>query len=143
MKAPAALTDGEVGAELSKAKTDAGQAFSDAHEGLQDVISAPLASDSDKGAAKVVQAELPVAAPVDKEEVVKVDREALAGVDLEGAVVVLEALAALEKDHEFLLQGDVFTEDVISTWVWYKRDKEVDALRLRPHPYEFALYFDV
>jgi glutamine synthetase len=54
-----------------------------------------------------------------------------------------EALAALEKDHEFLLQGDVFTEDVISTWVWYKRDKEVDTLRLRPHPYEFALYFDV
>src|SRR5881275_693067 len=54
-----------------------------------------------------------------------------------------EALAALEKDHEFLLQGDVFTRDVISTWIWYKREKEVDAIRLRPHPYEFALYFDI
>jgi glutamine synthetase len=54
-----------------------------------------------------------------------------------------EALACLEKDHEFLLQGDVFTDDVISTWIWYKRDKEVDAIRLRPHPWEFYLYYDV
>jgi len=54
-----------------------------------------------------------------------------------------EALTNLEKDHEFLLQGDVFTPDVISTWIWYKRDKEVDAIRLRPHPYEFALYYDI
>jgi glutamine synthetase len=54
-----------------------------------------------------------------------------------------ESLAALEKDHEFLLQGDVFTRDVISTWIWYKREKEVDAIRLRPHPYEFMLYFDI
>jgi glutamine synthetase len=54
-----------------------------------------------------------------------------------------EALRHLAKDHEFLLQGDVFTEDVIDTWMWYKRDKEVDAIRLRPHPYEFAMYFDI
>jgi glutamine synthetase len=54
-----------------------------------------------------------------------------------------EALDNLEKDHEYLLQGDVFTPDVISTWIWYKREKEVDAIRLRPHPYEFALYFDI
>lgn len=54
-----------------------------------------------------------------------------------------EALKHLENDHEFLLQGDVFTDDVISTWIWYKREKEVDAIRLRPHPYEFALYFDI
>jgi glutamine synthetase len=54
-----------------------------------------------------------------------------------------EALGALERDHQFLLQSDVFTEDVISTWIWYKREKEVDAIRLRPHPYEFALYFDI
>jgi len=53
-----------------------------------------------------------------------------------------EALIALEKDHEFLLQGGVFTEDVIDTWVKFKRKEEVEALRLRPHPYEFALYFD-
>jgi glutamine synthetase len=54
-----------------------------------------------------------------------------------------EALDALEKDHEFLLKGDVFTPDVIETWVEYKRLKEVDAVRLRPHPYEFMLYFDI
>src|SRR5262249_24887483 len=52
-----------------------------------------------------------------------------------------EALAALEQDHEFLLQGDVFTRDVISTWVGYRREEE--AVRLRPHPYEFMLYFDI
>jgi glutamine synthetase len=53
------------------------------------------------------------------------------------------ALDELEKNHEFLLKGDVFTEDVIETWIKYKREKEVDAMRLRPHPYEFALYFDI
>ena len=53
------------------------------------------------------------------------------------------ALACLDADKEFLLQGEVFTPDVISTWIWYKREKEVDAIRLRPHPYEFALYFDI
>ncbi len=54
-----------------------------------------------------------------------------------------EALDALEADHEFLLKGDVFTPDVISTWIWYKRKKEADAVRLRPHPYEFCLYYDI
>ena len=53
-----------------------------------------------------------------------------------------EVLDALEKDHEFLLRGDVFTPDVISTWLEYKRTREVDAVRIRPHPYEFYLYFD-
>ena len=53
-----------------------------------------------------------------------------------------EALAALRKDHEYLLRGDVFTADVIDTWIWYKTENEVDALRLRPHPYEFCLYYD-
>jgi len=54
-----------------------------------------------------------------------------------------EALAALEKDHDFLLKGDVFTEDVIETWVNYKMENEVKALDLRPHPWEFALYYDI
>ncbi len=54
-----------------------------------------------------------------------------------------EALNCLEKDNEFLLQGGVFTDDVISTWIWYKREREVDAMRLRPHPYEFYLYYDM
>lgn len=52
------------------------------------------------------------------------------------------ALNALEEDHAFLTQGDVFTQDVINTWLDYKRSRECDALRLRPHPYEFMLYFD-
>jgi glutamine synthetase len=54
-----------------------------------------------------------------------------------------EALNHLEEDHEFLLRGDVFTEDIIETWLSYKRTKEVDAIRLRPHPYEFHLYYDL
>jgi len=54
-----------------------------------------------------------------------------------------EALQALRNDHDFLLRGDVFTEDVIDTWIWYKQTKEVQALRERPHPWEFATYFDV
>lgn len=54
-----------------------------------------------------------------------------------------DALVELEKDHEFLLAGDVFTADTIRAWVEYKREKEVDQLRLRPHPYEFALYYDI
>jgi glutamine synthetase len=53
-----------------------------------------------------------------------------------------EALDALEEDHEFLLKGDVFTQDVIDTWLEYKRENEVDEMRLRPHPYEFFLYYD-
>jgi glutamine synthetase len=52
------------------------------------------------------------------------------------------ALDALEADHAFLLEGDVFGEELIRTWIDYKRENEVDAVRLRPHPAEFALYFD-
>ncbi len=53
------------------------------------------------------------------------------------------ALTALEKDHQFLTKGDVFTEELLETYIDYKRAKEVDAIRLRPHPYEFALYYDI
>ncbi len=53
------------------------------------------------------------------------------------------ALRALEADHDYLLEGGVFTEDVITTWCEYKRTHEVDALRLRPHPHEFYLYYDI
>jgi glutamine synthetase len=53
-----------------------------------------------------------------------------------------EALANLKKDHEFLLKGDVFTEDVVETWIEYKTSIEINAMRLRPHPFEFALYYD-
>jgi glutamine synthetase len=54
-----------------------------------------------------------------------------------------EALAALEADHEFLTAGGVFTDDVLETWIGYKRQNEVDPVRLRPHPWEFALYYDI
>lgn len=54
-----------------------------------------------------------------------------------------EALDALGKDHDYLLKGGVFTPDVIEVWLEYKRSKEVDEVRLRPHPYEFYLYFDI
>ena len=54
-----------------------------------------------------------------------------------------EVLNALEKDHDFLLDGSVFTKDLIETWIAYKRAKEVDPIRLRPHPYEFHLYYDI
>jgi glutamine synthetase len=54
-----------------------------------------------------------------------------------------EALDALEADHDFLLKGDVFTPDLIEAWLAYKRGSEVDAMRLRPHPYEFYLYYDI
>jgi glutamine synthetase len=53
-----------------------------------------------------------------------------------------ESLDALEKDHAFLLKGGVFTQDVIDTWLAYKRENEIDPVRLRPHPWEFHLYFD-
>jgi glutamine synthetase len=53
-----------------------------------------------------------------------------------------EALDALEANHEFLRKGDVFTEDVIEMWLDYKRTNEVEEIRLRPHPMEFALYYD-
>ena len=54
-----------------------------------------------------------------------------------------EALQCLEDDHAFLLKGDVFSEELLETYIAYKRKNESDAVRLRPHPYEFALYYDI
>jgi glutamine synthetase len=51
-------------------------------------------------------------------------------------------LDALEADHDFLLQGDVFTKDILEAYISYKRQVEVDPVRIRPTPYEFTLYFD-
>ena len=53
-----------------------------------------------------------------------------------------EAINALEEDHAFLTQGGVFTTDLVETWVAWKREKELDPIRLRPHPHEFYLYYD-
>ncbi len=54
-----------------------------------------------------------------------------------------EALNALERDHDFLLEGGVFTKDVIDTWLAFKREVEIEAIRVRPHPHEFYMYFDI
>ncbi len=53
-----------------------------------------------------------------------------------------EAIAALEKDHDFLLKGGVFTPDVVEAWISWKKSKELDPMHMRPHPYEFHLYYD-
>jgi glutamine synthetase len=64
--------------------------------------------------------------------------------DIRGVPASLdEALDNLQKGGDFLLKGGVFTEDLIESWLEYKREVEVDGMRLRPHPYEFALYFDI
>jgi glutamine synthetase len=54
-----------------------------------------------------------------------------------------EVLDALEDDHEYLFEGGVFTDDLVETWIDFKRTNEIDPIRLRPHPHEFELYFDI
>jgi len=79
--------------------------------------------------------------PLDK-DIYALSPEELAGVPhMPGSLE--EALSSLEKDHEYLLRGDVFTKDVISTWLEYKKDRELNQVRLRPVPYEFFLYYDI
>ncbi|MGC0250885.1 type I glutamate--ammonia ligase [Pseudactinotalea sp. Z1748] len=79
--------------------------------------------------------------PIDKDlyELPPEEHNAIAQVpaSLEGA------LAALADDHDYLTEGDVFTPDLIETWIEYKRTEEIDSLRQRPHPHEFALYYDL
>jgi len=79
--------------------------------------------------------------PVDK-DLYDLPPEELAGVpQVPGSLEAV--LDALEVDSDFLRAGDVFTDDLLDTWVTYKRTHEVDALRLRPHPHEFTLYYDI
>jgi len=54
-----------------------------------------------------------------------------------------DSLKALENDHDFLLKGDVFSPQLIDRWIGYKRDREITPLRMRPHPMEFSLYYDI
>jgi glutamine synthetase len=79
--------------------------------------------------------------PVDK-DMYDLEPEDMAAIDSTPSSLS-EALDALEDDHEYLLKGDVFTQDVIDTWITYKHENEVDAINLRPHPYEFHLYHDI
>ncbi len=80
-------------------------------------------------------------APMDKDLYDLPPEEAKAIKQVPGSLA--DALDALEEDHEFLLQGDVFTPDVVETWITYKRYNEAKQVSLRPHPYEFVLYYDV
>jgi glutamine synthetase len=79
--------------------------------------------------------------PLDK-DIYDLPPEELAKVD-QTPGTLKEALYSLEQDHDFLLKGDVFTTDVIETWIDYKLNNEAKALDLRPHPWEFALYYDI
>jgi glutamine synthetase len=88
-----------------------------------------------------IQNKIDPGAPLDKDSYHLTPREASRIKTVPSSLE--EALDALEKDHDFLLKGDVFTPDVIQTWLEYKRSIEVDSVRLRPHPHEFYLYFDI
>ncbi len=79
--------------------------------------------------------------PLDK-NIYDLPPEELAGIESAPGSLE-EALAGLKEDNEFLLKGDVFTKDVIDTWIEYKTENEVNAVKLRPHPHEFFLYFDI
>jgi glutamine synthetase len=79
--------------------------------------------------------------PVDK-DIYELPREELENLPSVPASLE-EALVALSEDHDYLLEGGVFTEDVLDGWITYKMDSEVSQVRLRPHPYEFHLYYDL
>jgi len=79
--------------------------------------------------------------PVDKDLYELPPDEALAIPQVPGSLD--KVLDTLEADHEYLLDGGVFTPDLIETWIDYKRSNELDPIRLRPHPHEFELYFDI
>ena len=78
--------------------------------------------------------------PVDNVDLFEIDPHELGYPTIPGSLD--ETVAALEEDHDFLLKGDVFNEDLIETWIDYKRTEESDQVRIRPHPFEFHLYFD-
>jgi glutamine synthetase len=79
--------------------------------------------------------------PLDK-DIFELDPEEVSGIPSMPSSLE-DALDALERDHAFLVKGEVFTEELLRTYVDYKRSKEVEEIRRRPHPYEFALYYDI
>jgi glutamine synthetase len=87
-----------------------------------------------------VQNQIDPGAPIDKDLYDLPPDEAAQITNTPGSLDAV--LSALEDDHDFLLQGDVFTPDLIEAYVSYKRANEIDPVRLRPHPHEFSLYFD-
>jgi glutamine synthetase len=88
-----------------------------------------------------IQNKIPPGEPLDK-DIYDLSPEELSNVPSMPASLE-EALDALQEDHGFLLKGDVFSEELLETFISYKRKNESDAVRLRPHPYEFALYYDI
>ncbi len=88
-----------------------------------------------------IQNQIDPGEPIDKDLYDLPPEEAAEITNTPGSLTAV--LDALEADHEFLLQGDVFTPDLIEAYVNYKRTEEVDPIRLRPHPHEFSLYFDI
>ena len=80
-------------------------------------------------------------APVDKDLYELEGHEAAAIPQVPGSLEAV--LNNLEADHDFLTKGGVFTKDLIDTWIEWKRKNEVDYVRLRPHPAEFELYYDI
>jgi glutamine synthetase len=88
-----------------------------------------------------IQNKIDPSEPLDKNIYELSEKEAKQIANVPGSLE--EAIEALQKDHQFLLKGGVFTPDVIETWIEYKREKEIEAVRLRPHPHEFYLYFDI
>jgi glutamine synthetase len=81
------------------------------------------------------------AEPVDKDLYELPPEEARSVPQVPGSLDAV--LNSLEADHDYLLEGGVFTPDLIETWISYKRENELDPIRLRPHPHEFELYYDV
>ncbi len=88
-----------------------------------------------------IQNQIDPGEPIDKDLYDLPAAEAAAIKNTPGSLT--EVLDALEADHDFLLQGDVFTADLLENYVAYKRKYEVDPVRLRPHPYEFTMYYDI
>jgi glutamine synthetase len=88
-----------------------------------------------------IQNQIDPGEPMDKDLYDLPPEEARAVKQVPGALATV--LDALEADHEFLLRGDVFTPDLLEAYIAYKRQVEVDPVRIRPHPYEFTLYYDV
>jgi glutamine synthetase len=80
------------------------------------------------------------AEPVDKDLYELPPEEARSVPQVPGSLDAV--LNSLEADHDYLLEGGVFTPDLIETWISYKRENELDPIRLRPHPHEFELYYD-
>jgi glutamine synthetase len=88
-----------------------------------------------------IQKQIDPGEPIDKDLYDLPPEEAVKVLNTPGSLA--DVLDALEADHEFLLQSDVFTPDVLEAYITYKREAEVDPVRLRPHPHEFTLYFDI